>query len=208
MLQINLYGGARSGAFFADGMAGGGGTDLTARRAVPALGAGTNADTSGWMVGAAARGGVVVPIPDGQVQLAATLAYDRIGQGAVLESPGPASLSVDSGSATSLRSLLAASAQTHMALGERMVLRPSATLGWSHEFADTAARTSAAFLSAPGSGFTVIGAHFGRNAAILGASLALDHAFDTPVSLYVAYTASLASGGTAQSISGGLRMTW
>ena len=208
MVQANLYGGIQDGILFADAMAGGGGTDLTARRTIQITGLAASGSSSGWTIGTALRGGARIPLGASQIQLAASLAYDRFDQGAVVESATPASLNVASGSATSLRSLLAASIETRTVLGDGILLRPRATLGWGHEFADTAASTSAIFQAGQGAPFTVTNAHFGRDAAILGASMILDHLLEAPVSFYIGYTAALASGGTSQSLTGGFRLAW
>lgn len=79
-------------------------------------------------------------------------------------------------------------------------------IGWSHEYADLTRPVTAAFVGAPGLGFTTQGAIAPRDGVVLG--LAADTTVGESTSLYFRYDGNLAGGNTNHALSAGLRFVW
>ena len=84
------------------------------------------------------------------------------------------------------------------------VVQPELRLAWQHEFLDASRSISAAFIAAPSVPFTVTGARFGRDSALLGfgASTVIDGA----TQLYFDYDSRLGGGLDEHTLSLGLRI--
>jgi outer membrane autotransporter protein len=92
-------------------------------------------------------------------------------------------------------------------LGEGVRITAKARLGWSHEFADNAARLSASFVGLSGSGFALNSAPIGRDAAVVG--LGADIKVKSwPVTMFVGYGGALNANSNAQSFNAGVRFVW
>ena len=79
-------------------------------------------------------------------------------------------------------------------------------MGWLQEFDDTSWPISAAFVGAPGNGFTVCGATPARDSAVLGfqARTAIAEA----TSIYLRYDGEVGGGIDNHALNLGVRMTW
>ena len=107
----------------------------------------------------------------------------------------------------SAESMLAVSVQRSFALSETVRITAKARLGWSHEFADNAARISASFTGLNGSGFALNSAPIGRDAAVIGLGADIKVA-SWPVTLFVGYGGAINASSNAQSFNAGLRFVW
>jgi uncharacterized protein with beta-barrel porin domain len=83
---------------------------------------------------------------------------------------------------------------------------PSVQVGWAYETMDTQARTTANFLAAPSTLFTVSNPSIGRNAAIVGLHAVLETGMRLQV--FAGYDAGLNGTSSAQNIKGGIRFSW
>ena len=206
--QFATYGQWRSGIFFAEAQ-----LDLmvqqeNVRRTLPLFGAVTQGNTEG----VAGGGGITVGV---QENIGAWLIEPTLGFGGfdlqsngLTESAGGALTETIGGAAlNSAESTLALSAQRVFMAGESVSMTVKGRLGWSHEFADDTARTSASFSGLSGSGFTVASAPIGRDAALVGLGTDIKVA-SWPVTMFVGYGGALNTSSSAQSLIGGVRFIW
>ncbi|MBP2301248.1 outer membrane autotransporter protein, partial [Azospirillum picis] len=129
----------------------------------------------------------------------AGLRLDRITRGGFTEDGGAAALSVEASAWTSVRSSIGVGAGTAVTLGG-WTLRPSASAAWAHDFADVTADSTNRL---SGVAFRVQSATPGRDAALLGAGLAVD--LDERLSAGVTVQDELRAHANSVSATAGLR---
>ncbi|PWW03375.1 outer membrane autotransporter protein [Hoeflea marina] len=122
----------------------------------------------------------------------AALAYVHLDSDGFAETGGAAALSLDGQSDDATFTTLGARATTGLMLGS-MAARAHASLAWQHAFADPEPLTTMAL--AGGNGFTVGGAPFARDLALL--SLGLDMDVTETTVLGVSYGGQFGDGTTS-----------
>ncbi len=86
-----------------------------------------------------------------------------------------------------------------------MILTPSISLGWAHEFLDTTSLTTAQF-AATGASFSIDTPPVGRDAAVAGVRADFDAG--KRLRLFVAYNGAFADNSAINSITGGVQCSW
>ncbi|TAJ33158.1 MAG: autotransporter domain-containing protein, partial [Reyranella sp.] len=209
--QATLYASFAEGAFWASALAGYAYNDnrMTRQIVIPGLQArtatgGTGANQLLGQLEAGYRIGLFAPA-------AATLApFARLQGTTVMQNgftesgAGSLNLSVAPQTTNSLRSTLGAELAGRIGTDRPVGLMVS--VGWMHEYADTARPVSASFAGAPGSNFTVLGAPPARNAAAL--ALAANTAIAKSTSVYFRYDGEIGGGSDAHALTAGFRMSW
>jgi subtilase-type serine protease len=210
-LQVMAYGSAHRGSFFVDAQLGGLFFQDSTTRPLPLYGVQANGQTGGTGFGGSIRAGAQLQLAAWRVEPSLGLAGLGLSQGGFTETQaGAANLAVGSQGLTSIQSVLAARVERRVAVGETMALVPTARIGWLHEFADTVGTATASFAAASsvggGAPFGVDSAPVGRDAALIGLGATLQTG--GPVSLYLGYTGAFAQNANAQTITGGVSVTW
>jgi autotransporter-associated beta strand protein len=206
-VQFALYGELGFGAFFLGGQAAWLLVDQATTRPLSAWGAATHGTAS--MSGGGGRVSAGLRHEPGGWRIEPTIGLSALALGApaTTEQAGAApSLSIYGQSLTSVQSLISAPFSTRIMVDRGKSMTLGGLLGWSHEFADVAASTTAAFASLGGSAFSSTTAPIARDALVLG--LSADLGIGRGMALYVGYQASLSSPETTQTVRGGFRMTW
>jgi outer membrane autotransporter protein len=85
-------------------------------------------------------------------------------------------------------------------------LRPTVQAGWQHEFLDASQQINSAFVSAPGSLFTVNGSSFGRDSALVG--FGVTHDLSASAKLFLDYGGKFTGGLQEHAVSGGFRVNF
>lgn len=203
--QATLYAGWTAGGTFVDAALGYGHSRYDTSRAsvVAGLGltAGSSADGDDWSaeIGAGHR----FTLGTAWFEPRAGLRWERVQRDAFTESgAGPWSLGVGAQTVTALRGSIGARMGTVMQAGG-LTLEPTAMLAWEHDFRDTAAGGTHGFA---GTAFQVSGAEPGRDAALIGAGIAV-RLTDT-LKASVGYTGELREGDTAHTATAGLRLSF
>lgn len=161
--------------------------------------------TSG--VGGQIAAGVRVPLNGWLVEPTIALAALTLSSPATVEqNTNGLAQQIDGQSLTSLRSALTLPMSRTLALDDDRSLTLRGLLGWTHEFADIAATTQAAFVNAPGVPFTTTTAPIARDSILLG--LSADFALDDGVTLFAGWQGALGASSSVQTLRAGLRMTW
>jgi autotransporter-associated beta strand protein len=165
----------------------------------------THGDLSVGAVGGDVAGSWRLVLGDWRVEPTAGLAVVSLSAPALSEQAAPLAQQIAGQALTSVRSLLSLPVGRRFDLGEQMVgLR--GTLGWAHEFADTAATTNAAFAFAPNVTFAVTAAAIDRDQLVLG--VAADVALRQGVALTAGYQAQLGDRASTHGVRAGLRVSW
>jgi len=81
---------------------------------------------------------------------------------------------------------------------------PEVRVGWSHEYLDASQNITAAFVAAPVSPFTVVGANYGRDSAVVGAGLTAE--ISPSANLYIDYDGRFTGGFNQNAVSAGFRV--
>jgi fibronectin-binding autotransporter adhesin len=205
--QAELYAGLTRGIMFLDAQAGGMGFEGRVTRTLSAYGQQQQGDIDGAAGGGSVRGGVRLALAGWQMEPSLALGAVGIQMNQSNETLGNAErLAVAASSIASVQSLLGLRLERRVALNDGMTLQPSLRVGWTHEFDATSARTSATLATAPANPFTVQSAPIGREAMILGAAATLETG--TALALYASYGGAFNGRGAAQTLSGGLRLSW
>ncbi|MFC5474592.1 autotransporter domain-containing protein [Paraherbaspirillum soli] len=136
----------------------------------------------------------------------AGIAYDRLKRGGFTESGSPFGLSANSQSYQQTAGLLGLRGDAHWNwVGGSSILQAYAA--WQHGFNDGKLDFGAAFVGAPGAGFTVQGIGLARNSGWAG--IGITTAVDKSWSWYANYDAQLGRGGLANNVlSAGIRIAF
>jgi autotransporter-associated beta strand protein len=206
-VQFALYGGWHSDLLFVDGQADYLHVDQDVRRSLPGWGSAAQGSAPAQGGGVQLHGGLRLHRGDWRLEPTVGLSIAGFRMAAAAETTGGALReSIGGSSIASVQSFAGIRLGRRLALTTGVVLDVHGLVGWVHEFADTAARTTASF-SLPGAGaFSVGTASIGRDAARIGAG------FDLPVSaavsVYGSYAASLDTMAVAHNLAGGVRVRW
>ncbi|MCW8086003.1 autotransporter outer membrane beta-barrel domain-containing protein [Sabulicella glaciei] len=208
-LNLALYGGwTGPRGVFVEGDAGGGWARDASRRVLAAFGRQARGAAEGGSLGAGLRAGVAMEAAGWRLEPSLALRLDRVDRaGATETGAGSLGLRVQGGDMLSVRSVLGMTVSRRLDLPwDGMSVAPSLRAGWAHEFADASATTRAALLGAPDAGFRVASTRLGRDAALLGAGVRLS--LRPGVSLFLDYASEWRSNLSAQTVSGGVRMSF
>lgn len=206
--QVAIYGSATLGMIFVDAQGSYMHLDRGIRREMPVWNA--TARGTGTAQGGGGQVNAGVHLQAGAWQVEPTLGLSSLGlaAGSITESSG-GSVAERAASHTvvSVQSFAGARVATGVAVAGQP-LNLHGVLGWTHEFADTSANTTATLQLAGlgGGGFTAPGAPISRDAARVGAGA--DLPISPRLSVFAAYDASLGGKSTAQYVSGGVRFSW
>ncbi|MBE9605531.1 autotransporter domain-containing protein [Acetobacteraceae bacterium H6797] len=206
LMQIRLYGGLREGIAFLDGQIGLGYNEGSMRRSQIGYEGRNKGDVDGLLFGGQIRGGLSFDLDGLRLEPSLALQGVQVKRDGMRETGAGAAQSIEAGRLDSLQSVLALRAERRFALGGGQVLVPSAHIGWSHEMADTRARTTANFVGAPAVGFSAQSISTGRDAALFG--LRAEYETGSAFTLFAGYDAAATDQTVAHSFSAGLRMSW
>jgi outer membrane autotransporter protein len=116
------------------------------------------------------------------------------------------SLTVQSQTTTSLRSIFGAELAGSIGIGNMRSLDLDFRLGWQHEYANTARPITASFAGAPAYAFTVYGATPATDSAVVGFSAKSQIADNAQ--LYLRYDGQIGTGTDNHALNLGVRFTW
>jgi outer membrane autotransporter protein len=204
-VQFAVYGSLHDGLLFADAQADYLHVDQSVRRNLGPWGVAATGNVAVNGGGAQFHAGVQLHSGDWQIEPTLGLtAFALTSPDASEATGGTVAAHINSQSITSLQSFIGVRVGTTLALSAAAPMRVYALLGWSHEFADTSASTTASLaLTGP---FGVSSPSVGRNAARFGVGISA--ALSPSISIYASYAASLSGSETAQDLTGGLRVDW
>ena len=206
-MQAMVYGEYAAGPLFIGGQAAYLHSDQTTTRPLGAWNSVARDSLVTNGVGGQIAAGVRVPWSGWMVEPTVALAALALSAPATVEQNGNGlAQQINGQSLTSLRSALTLPVSRTLALADDRALTLRGLLGWTHEFADIAATTQAAFVAAPGAPFTATTAPIARDSIVLG--LSVDFALDDGVTLFAGWQGALAASSSVQSVRAGLRMTW
>jgi uncharacterized protein with beta-barrel porin domain len=201
---IAAYGGWHAGAWYASGIASFAWNDYGTSRLFPALGlAPASGNFSGQSYGAEGQLGYVIQQQGFAVAPDLTLIYAHARTDAFTETGSMASLTVAAANSDSLQTILGVRASTTLMTSMGRVL-PEVRAGWSHEFLNASQSITAAFVAAPASPFTVVGANYGRDSAVVGAGVAAE--ISPNAKLYIDYDGKFTGGFNQNAVSAGFRV--
>jgi uncharacterized protein with beta-barrel porin domain len=206
-VQVVAYGGAQRGIGFVDAQLGMAYTEGNTSRTISAFGISPRGDVDGLGVGGAVRGGARWDVQSWAIEPSLTLSGLALNQHGVTETaPGQAGLVVNGSSIGSLQTLLGVQVDHRFPLAGAYAVVPSVLAGWAYEMLDTTARTTASFVAAPGTAFTVTNPSIGRDAAVVSVRAVLETG--TRLQAYAAYDAAFNGMSSAQTVTGGIRYAW
>ncbi|MBP0618055.1 autotransporter domain-containing protein [Jiella mangrovi] len=203
-LQARLYGTYHDGIGFIDGQIGIGYTDGEVKRSVAGFGR-MEGDADAASYGGEIRAGVDFGNDVTRIEPSVALRGVSVRLDGTDES-GAAGVSIDDETYGSFQTVVGASLSHRFDLAGNMSLTPSASLGWSHEFADTNGKVDAAFAGASAASFSASGPSLGRDAALVGVSAQLDTG--TSATVYAAYQGAFSKHESAHNFSAGLKFSW
>ncbi|HLJ64017.1 MAG TPA: autotransporter outer membrane beta-barrel domain-containing protein, partial [Stellaceae bacterium] len=157
----------------------------------------------GTTYGAAGEGGYDIKLKAATVTPFLGLAVTEAHTDAFVETGSSGALRVNAVDSNSVTSTVGLRASTEVAIGS-FTLVPEGRLAWQHEFGDAAQKISAALATTPGSVFTVTGASFGRDSALVGAGLT--HAIGQSATVFLDYDGRLNSSFSEHAFSAGFRI--
>ncbi len=205
--QLAAYGQWRSGVAFAEAQLGVMYEQENIRRSLPVFAAAAKGDADGLAGGGGARGGLRHDLGAWLIEPSLGVSFFHLRMNGVTETGGALAETIGGATLDSAESTLAASAQRGFDVGTTVRMMVKGRLGWSHEFADTAARISARFTGLNGSGFALNSAPFGRDAALAGLDADIKVA-SLPLVMFAGYGGAFNGSGNAQSFNAGLRFIW
>lgn len=141
---------------------------------------------------------VVTPFADLQAIVVDQYRSTETGAGAI-------DLHVAGRTAASARSILGAELSHELSVGLSAPVKVAARVGWAHDFADAHRAATMTFDGSPAAFFAVNGARVPRDSAVVGFGLDLPAA---PVTLFIRYDGTFASGATSHSATAGLRLAF
>jgi autotransporter-associated beta strand protein len=203
-VQGTLYGSITQGIFFTDAQASVFGLEGSASRTETAFGAPASGSFSGYGGGGTLRAGALLNAGGIGLIPSAGITGLNLHENGTAESGGGTALVVNSNSLSSLQSLVAIRAEQTLALGT-MVVIPSVSLGWAHEFMDNAVTTGAQF-AATGAAFSVDTPAVGRDAAVVSARADLAAAGGFKV--FVGYNGAFSKHDSSNGVTGGVQYSF
>jgi outer membrane autotransporter protein len=202
--SIAAYGGWHAGPWYASGVASFGWNDYGTTRLFPALGFNAASGSfSGQGYGAEGQLGYVMQRNGFTLTPNLVLNYAHAHTDAFTETGSAAGLIVNAANGDSLQTTLGIRASTTFATSLGTVI-PEVRAGWGHEFLDASETITAAFVSAPTVPFTVTGANYGRDSAVVGAGFTAEVSRD--VRFYVDYDGKFQGGFDQNAVSAGFRV--
>jgi len=203
---LGAYGSYRSGGFF--------GTvglthsfddyDTTRQVTVGALSTQAKGKADGGDTAVEARGGYRFNLSGTGVEPSLALRYDHLTRDGFSESNASGlGLTLKEQSVDAIRTTLGVKVDREFKYGEAYTLRPSARVGWNHDFGDESISSKASLL---GSSFAVKGAKVGRDGVGYGVGITASNG--SAFSLYADYSGEARSGSTDHNFKAGLRVTW
>jgi subtilase-type serine protease len=206
-LQVQAYGSANHGILFVDAQAGGVFNEGTAHRTLSAHGVTANGDVDGNGFGGSLRGGARLGIEKWNIEPSLTLSGLSLHQNGLTETgAGPVGVNVGGSSITSIQTLVSMQVDRRFPINGVYAIVPSMQAGWAYETMNTQARTSASFIGAPGSAFTMSNPSIGRSAAVVGVHAILETG--APIEVFAGYDAAFNNRSTAQTVTAGVRYFW
>ena len=206
-VQIQAYATATHDILFVDAQAGGVFDEGTARRTLSAHNVGANGDVNGNGFGAAMRGGLRLDAGGWNIEPSLMLSGLSLHQDGLTETgAGPVGVAVAGNSIASVQTLVGVQVDHRFPINEAYAIVPSVQVGWAYEMMNTQARTTASFIGAPGSVFSMSNPSIGRSAAVAGVHAILETG--APIQVFAGYDAAFNDRSTAQTISAGIRYTW
>ena len=206
-LQVALYGEYAAGPLFLGGQAAYLRFDQATTRPLGAWNSVTRGSQATSGVGGQIATGVRLELNGWQVEPTVALGVLALSAPATVEqNANGLAQQIDGQALTSLRSAvtLPISRTLNLADDRRLTLR--GLLGWTHELADVAATTQAAFAAAPGAPFTATTAPIARDSALLG--LSADLTFADGMTLFAGWQGALGASSSVQTLRAGLRLAW
>jgi outer membrane autotransporter protein len=198
-----VYGGWRGGPWYVSALGSGGGNNYTTLRNLglgltPAAGSFGGATFSVY-----GETGYLAELQGVNVAPFAAIDYVHARTDAFTETGGGASMIVSASSANATDLNLGVRASTTLAMGNGHVV-PELRAAWQHDFSSPTQNITAAFVAAPGSPFTITGANFGRDAALVGVGLTGD--LGNGAQAYVDYDGRFNGSFNEQAVSAGFRI--
>lgn len=201
--QGAIYGGWRADPWYATGVASAGWNDYQTTRNIFLFGP-ANGSFGGQSYSVHGEGGYIAQVQSMTVTPYLGLGYVHAHTDAFTETAGGgAALIVNAANANSFSSTLGIRASTTLPMGSGTVV-PELRGAWQHEFANPNRSITAAFVFAPQTPFTVTGANYGRDAALLGAGIVGN--IDASTSVFIDYDGRFNGGFTEHAVSGGFRV--
>jgi len=204
--QVAGYGSWTPGAFFVDGSIGYTFSDFESRRnlSLGSFSGTAKGNTTGGDLGLALRAGKRFDLAGFAVEPDAGFAYDRITTDGFTESgAGAFNLTVGKNTVNSLRSSVGGRISRSLKTNEGITVEPELRAHWQHEILDENASTTSSLVGVP---FSVQNAKPGRDAAVVGASLA--GVLSDQVKIFAAYDATVRANQTDHALTGGIRIKW
>jgi autotransporter-associated beta strand protein len=206
-VEIALYGGVRSGSLFLDAEAAYLHMDENVQRDLNLWGTSSRGSTTANGGGVQIHGGTRIAFSTWYLEPTLGLSVLSLASPSLNESSvGGLAEQIGAQSTTSVQTLVGVRVGTQIGAIAGAPTRVSALLGWTHEFADVAVRTTASFNIPGATPFAVDTVPVSRDAALLGGGF--DVTVTPAVSLYGAYTASVGRNATSQDLTGGIRVRW
>jgi outer membrane autotransporter protein len=206
--QFVTYGAWLRGGLFAEAQLGLMYLQQDVHRSMAPFGASARGDNNGLASGGGLRLGTQQPLGPWLVEPSMGFGGFGLHVGHTTESTaGSLAQSIGGASLGSAQSTLAVSARRSFAAGPGVRVTAKVRLGWSHEFADDAARIAASFTGLTGSGFALNSAPIGRDAALAGLGADIKVA-SWPLTVFVGYGGAMNVNSNAQSVTAGLDFLW
>lgn len=139
------------------------------------------------------------------VQALSQSGYSETSRDTTTGNPGILGVTVQSQTATSVRSMLGMQFETTIAANDSAVVKPRVRVGWAHEF-NTNRGASVALNVLPGAPFQVTGAQPNADSLVVGAGLELE--LGRVLRIYGQFDGDFASNARGLSGTGGIRLVW
>ncbi len=206
-LQVALYGEYSAGSLFIGGQAAYLRSDQTTTRPFGAWNSVARGSQATSGVGGQVATGLRLAAYGWQVEPTVALGLLGVSAPATVEQNAAGlAQQIDGQALTSLRSAITVPVSRTLTLADDRRLTLRGLLGWTHELADVAATTQAAFVAAPGAPFTSTTAPIARDQALLG--LSVDLALADGMALFAGWQGALGASSSVQSLRAGLRIAW
>lgn len=205
-LQVALYGEVEAGALFLSGQAAYVVIDQTVTRPMDAWSTAVRGSETLSGGGGQLAAGMRLAVGEWQVEPTVGVSALALRSAGATESGSGPTQQIYGQSLSSVQSLLATPFGTWISLSGDKSMYARGLVGWTHEFSDTMATTTGAFIAAGGALFSTVTAPVSRDALLLG--LSGDLALSPGVSLFASVRASLSSQASSESGRIGIRATW
>ncbi|HTJ63458.1 MAG TPA: hypothetical protein VL899_06575 [Alphaproteobacteria bacterium] len=206
--QVALYAGYTAGPAYVDGTLALGFGDGTVTRdlSLPKLPANARHDVGDNQYLAAIEAGYSLNLPGtGTLTPFAGVTIDNVDQDGVLPNGNALDISVQSRSASSVRSLIGGRFADTIQIGD-VAVAADLKLGWAHEFSRTARTALVALGGNSADSFQVYGAGLPGDSATIGFGLAA--AISPASNIYLHYDGDIAGSSATHTITAGFRLAW